>query len=198
MTTAVTPAPDMTWHDLLKNYHQLIQRVDGLCRQITGEFITDIACKEGCDACCRHITLFPVEAAVLALALNDLSPEQNCGIRERARNASPATPCPLLNAGRCQLYQFRPLICRTHGMPLLIGTGSDRRVDFCPLNFAGVTTLPGSAIIDLDRLNELLVAVNALFCATSPFFPSATRRYTIAEALRLRLPDRPLSGEQPF
>jgi len=31
--------------------------------------------------------------------------------------ASRKAPCPLLLDGRCRLYQFRPMICRMHGLP---------------------------------------------------------------------------------
>lgn len=31
--------------------------------------------------------------------------------------ASKKIPCPLLKNGRCSLYQFRPMICRMHGLP---------------------------------------------------------------------------------
>ena len=63
-----------------------------------------------------------------------------------------------------------------------------RTVDFCPLNFQGIGSLPGSAVIDLDRLNTTLTAVNALFVAefSRPSF-SESRRLTIAEALLLDL-----------
>ncbi len=46
-------------------------------------------------------------------------------------------------------------------------------MDVCPLNFKGVDSLPGSAMIDLDRLNTTLTAINGLFVADhagpSPF-----------------------------
>ena len=59
-------------------------------------------------------------------------------------------------------------------------------MDFCPENFKGVKNLPGSAVIDLERLNTALVAVDALFCRE--YFPEGRadkERYTIAEALLL-------------
>lgn len=31
--------------------------------------------------------------------------------------ASKKIPCPLLNMDRCRLYEFRPMICRMHGLP---------------------------------------------------------------------------------
>lgn len=39
----------------------------------------------------------------------------------------------------------------------------ERRVDVCPLNCRGVEQLPGEAVLDLERLNTLLVSVNVLY-----------------------------------
>ena len=109
-------------------------------------------------------------------------------IRERARRSSPDGPCPLLEESRCLLYTARPIICRTHGLPLIMTQDGERTVDFCPLNFQGLDTLPGNAVIDLDRLNTTLAAVNALFVAEYYHgSPPEKERLTIAEALLIIL-----------
>jgi uncharacterized protein len=94
--------------------------------------------------------------------------------------------CPLLGNHRCLLYAARPIICRTHGLPIIYSEGSERKVDCCPLNLGeGEQPLSGSAIIDLDRLNTLLVAVNALFLAHADAC-GLPERLTIAEALKVK------------
>ncbi|MCM2357759.1 MAG: YkgJ family cysteine cluster protein [Geobacteraceae bacterium] len=166
------------------NYRDLLARVDHLCRTITGEFAAQLACRPGCAGCCRHISLFPVEAVALAAALGRLPVEQAAAIRARAGRALPDGPCPLLGDGLCLLYETRPIICRTHGLPLLTALEGKRSIDFCPLNFRGLDSLPGSAVIDLDRLNTTLAAINALF--VTEFFgdaPPEQERLSIAEAL---------------
>ncbi len=174
--------------DILNNYQTLVTRVDELCTAVTTEFGAQLACRPGCAGCCRHLSLFPVEGIALASTLSALPTAEATRIRERARLSSPDVPCPLLEDGRCLLYTARPIICRTHGLPLLTSQEGKRTVDFCPLNFQGLDTLPGSAVIDLDRLNTTLAAVNALFVAE--FFrgnPPERERVTIAEALLLKL-----------
>lgn len=167
----------------LNNYRALIQRVDELCQRIEARFAERIACRKGCSECCRHLSLFPVEGAALAEAVTALSPAEAKRLRSRAREASSDSPCPLLEDGACLLYGARPLICRTHGMPLITATDGERRIDFCPLNFQGVPSLPGDAVIDLERLNEILTAVNALFVGPDADGERTSRRVTIAEAL---------------
>ncbi len=94
--------------------------------------------------------------------------------------------CPLLAGGECLLYGARPLICRTHGLPLLVDDGAGRRVDFCPENFRGLESLPGEAVLDLERLNAALAAVDAHFAEEAFGGGKAPRRrLTLADALLL-------------
>jgi len=170
--------------DSLHNYRTLVERVDALGQRIETEFRAQIACRRGCDACCRHLSLFWVEGVALAQALVDLPEPVAEEIRERARRSAADGPCPLLADGDCLLYAARPIICRTHGLPLLTGEGEARRIDYCPENFRGIDALPAGAVIDLDRLNTSLAAINALF--VSEMFhgrPPDRERLTIAEAL---------------
>jgi len=146
----------------LANYRALVVRVDELCRQIGEGWKAHIVCHQGCDSCCRHLQLFPVEAAALAAALHTLPPAEVLELQGRARQSSPDA-CPLLVEGSCRLYAARPLICRTHGLPLLMTGAQGAHVDYCPKNFTGVVSLPASAVIDLERLNTALVAINQLY-----------------------------------
>ena len=172
----------------LQNYLNLVARVDALCRRILLEYGETVFCREGCDCCCRHISLFPVEAVALAGALSALPARQSARIRNMARAASAAAACPLLENGRCLLYEARPIICRTHGFPLLADRGGEREIDFCPKNFTGITTFPADAILDLDLLNTTLAAINAVFIASrGDCTPPEQERISIAEALQLEI-----------
>lgn len=171
---------------LLKNYRQLVARVDELCGRIEQAFRERIVCRRGCDGCCRHLALFRVEGVALALALAEQPEAEAEAIRERARRATDAGPCPLLKDGECLLYRARPIICRTHGLPLLGQREGERFVDYCPENFRGLQSLPASAVIDLETLNSALAAINGLFVAeTLGGRHSADERITIARALLL-------------
>lgn len=171
---------------MLRNYQQLSVRVGELCGQIEERCSEHLACREGCDSCCRHLSLFWVEAVALAWALKQADPAQAETIRQQARDAKSDGPCPLLLGGRCLLYAARPLICRTHGLPLLLERDGERRIDYCPLNFQQATTLPPGALVNLEALNTTLAAVNALF--VQELFGEAgpsVERLSIAEALLL-------------
>jgi len=165
----------------LANYLALVERIDALCTRTGERFASHISCRAGCDACCRHLSVFAVEAAGLREALGRLPGEDAAQVRRRAEQAEPQGPCPLLHDGLCLLYRARPVICRTHGLPLLLQHDGVDRVDFCPENFKDLQSIPGSAVIDLERLNTMLAAINSLYLQAFP----GPERLTIAQALTL-------------
>ncbi|BCA78622.1 YkgJ family cysteine cluster protein [Desulfuromonas sp. AOP6] len=171
-------------------YLQLRDKVDTLCRQIEKAHTDAISCQAGCDSCCLALTLFPVEAYALAKAVAAQPETVRERLRGRGRKVGDNGACPLLEEGHCLLYGDRPIICRTHGLPILLREPEGTRVDFCPLNFVGYDSLTGSSLIDLERLNELLAAINHDF-VTRNFGPQALPdRIAIGEALRLPWPPR--------
>jgi len=147
----------------LAPYRALLEQVDRLCGTIAAAYPEQITCREGCSACCTLQGILPVEAASLSLAFRQLSSVEAKRLRRQLSAAADEEFCPLLADDRCPLYAARPVICRTHGLPLLVEDQHGRRVDRCPLNFAGVETLPGSAVISLETLNLALVAANRHF-----------------------------------
>ena len=164
--------------DGLENYRTLLSRVDELCRRTHEAFGEEITCRAGCDACCRHLSIFSVEAAALRQALAELPPGERESVRSFAAGAQ-ENRCPLLHDGLCLLYRARPIICRTHGLPLLLLRNGERSVDFCPENFRGLQSIPGGAVIDLERLNMMLATINALYLQAHP----GPERITLAQTL---------------
>ena len=153
--------------DFLENYKQLTARVDALCSAIAATLGEQITCSEGCSSCCTAITVFPVEAAAMQEALENLPGKKAEEIRRHISEHADDERCPLLLRHRCLLYDARPIICRTHGLPITYLTEGEHRSDCCPLNLTDCESLSGTSVLDLDKLNHLLVAVNSLYLAQS-------------------------------
>ena len=172
----------------LENYLNLVARVDRLCSHILECAGSAVVCRKGCDACCRHLSLFPVEAMALRLALDTLPPGHRRRITDKARNAT-EEDCPLLDGGICLLYPHRPVICRTHGMPILMAPEGDDApaLDFCPLNFRGMEEMDRSMIIDLEQLNTALAAVNRIFTDQVLDQAELPERILLSDALLMEL-----------
>lgn len=171
---------------LFKNYNQLVAKVDTLCSDIMVQCAGEIHCRKGCDSCCRHFSIFWVEAVNLARAARRLPQQKLLALRRKAQSLGEQDSCPLLEDGACLLYDARPIICRSHGLPILTRFQENHVIDFCPRNFTKTDSISGNLVINLDLLNNTLAATNALF--VSRYFdgdPPPVDRITIAEALLL-------------
>lgn len=152
---------------ILENYKQLTTRVDALCNAIAAPLGDQITCSAGCSSCCTSITIFPVEAAAMREALKNLPEQQAEEIQHHISEHADNERCPLLHHHRCLLYDARPIICRTHGLPIVYNIDGQRSSDCCPLNLTETESVSGSSVVDLDKLNTLLVAVNSIYLSQS-------------------------------
>jgi uncharacterized protein len=166
----------------LDNYRQLTARVDALCNTIKTALREQITCSAGCSSCCTSITVFPVEASALRIALKTLPDRQAEEILRHVSEHAEGERCPLLLHNRCLLYEARPIICRTHGLPIIYTTDGQRSSDCCPHNLSETESLSGTSVIDVDKLNTLLVAVNSIYLSQTESAETDVR-VTIAEAL---------------
>ena len=167
------------------HYNEYISKVDLFCTDVKKVYDSSIICSKGCDSCCRHLSLFPVEAIHMRVAMDTCSQDVRMKIIEKAEASlqAPQGDCPLLDQGECLLYEVRPMICRTHGYPILVEEGGEFRVDHCPLNFRSGETIDRRFILDLNTLNTALATINRLFvndCLGGQEIPD---RLLLAEAL---------------
>ena len=166
----------------LDNYKQLTARIDALCNEIAAALGEQITCSAGCSSCCTAITVFSVEAAAMREALANLPDTTAEEIRRHVSEHADDERCPLLLHHRCLLYDARPIICRTHGLPIVYTTDDQRNSDCCPLNLTEAESISGSHVVDLDKLNTLLVAVNSIYLSQTDSSESP-ERLTFAEVI---------------
>jgi hypothetical protein len=102
-------------------------------------------CSRGCSACCIDgLTVFTVEAQNIARHYAELL---------KHGEPHPAGACAFLDPkGNCRIYDHRPYVCRTQGLPLrwteIPPDGSPVEMrDICPVNEAGppIDELPPEA-----------------------------------------------------
>ena len=171
----------------IKKYHQLIAQLDEACGVIQEKYADQIACRKGCAGnCCRiHLSIFAIEGLALARSLEKVPRDQAQHIRKKARNTAGRHPCPLLEDGACLMYDSRLVICRTHGLPMRIEYRSRQSIGFCQKNFQNFDPVPDDAVMDLDRINADLKALNREFFETYRGPLELRERFTIGEALLL-------------
>ena len=140
------------------SYRDILQRADRFFASVTESQAQNLQCGRGCSLCCHG--LFEIgsgDVPVIADGLAQLHPSRRQKIVRRARalvessahpnlrECSPdekeaffdrtaSTACPNLDdSGACMIYEHRPLVCRTFGLPLR--DGDNYLGDVCELNF---------------------------------------------------------------
>ena len=122
----------------------------------------NMKCRNGCDLCCIDFSIFPVEFYFILSKLKKKNFETEIG--QDSRNEI----CVFLKNGSCAIYQYRPIMCRTHGLPLLYANdNSEFELSACELNFTDFdfddftyeNTLPQ------DKYNSKLFMLNREFVA---------------------------------
>lgn len=97
--------------------------------RLTSRHAERLTCKRGCHDCCvDDLTVFAVEADHI---------RANAGaVLDEAPRAEGA--CAFLDAeGACRIYEVRPYVCRTQGLPLRWVEDDAEYRDICPLNEEG-------------------------------------------------------------
>lgn len=130
---------------------QLIQIVDAALAEASRRSGAWLVCGPGCNQCCKGpFEITALDAARLQTGLTGLDPERAAKVLERARlymeRAGEATLqqlleedgmdeelCPALDpsTGMCDLYDARPVTCRTFGPPALSADGSYCVCELC-------------------------------------------------------------------
>lgn len=144
------------------DYRKILERADAHFATVMESQRQNLQCGAGCSLCCYG--LFEIgsgDVPLLAEGLEMAHPARRKKIIKRAleivesgrhpnlRECGPeekeaffdrtqSTPCPILDeAGLCMMYEHRPLVCRTFGLPLR--EGRKYLGDVCELNFTAAT-----------------------------------------------------------
>jgi Fe-S-cluster containining protein len=110
-------------------FEQLLREIEKSSTQLHKQHIDQTVCKKGCDKCCMNFNLLPVEFYSILSSIK--------GKPIKIELTGNTDSCPFLSDHTCQIYQFRPSICRSHGLPILNmdEEGENWELSYCPLNF---------------------------------------------------------------
>lgn len=137
---------------------ELAHKVDAFFARVAVRHGTDMQCATGCSDCCHvRLTVTAVEAAAIRAHVTTWPTEQRRNLAE----AGPTDRCAALDAaGRCKIYPARPLVCRSHGVPIRLRRGALPVVQACYRNFTHTTPDP-DCVLDQVTLSTTLLAVDA-------------------------------------
>lgn len=161
--------------DRAKLLEALARNVDGFVERVDARYPGALTCHAGCSDCCLGgLSVTLTEAEAIEALLSTLPPEARERIAARADAATDERCAALEDDGRCGIYAARPLVCRSHGLPIRFdvdapegeATAGRRRltvVDACPKNFVGcdLEALEPSCVLDQETLSRALGTLDA-------------------------------------
>ena len=147
---------------LLSQYQTLCRYCDDAFAMTLQAFRAHIRCAQGCASCCLLETVVPLEAFVITSYLESAASHSSAA--RSYRTPQTQTRCVFLHEDTCVIYSVRPLICRTHGLPIRYPDG--QAIDACPLNFADIdrATIDIQFVLDAERITHNLMRLNLAFC----------------------------------
>ncbi|VAX17300.1 hypothetical protein MNBD_NITROSPINAE01-1002 [hydrothermal vent metagenome] len=155
--------------DAYSNYKKFVEHLDTRVSTLKTRHNHDMKCGVGCDSCClTSRSVLPVEGSFILKALRRLDGDFRGKLLEFAQGN--LNVCPMLLGGVCSIYESRPVICRTHGLPLLVDTGEEIGVDYCQSNFADrdhAEPFDGTEVMDTLELNANLRRINEEFIGSN-------------------------------
>lgn len=143
-------------------YRQLTAKVDAFFARVAERHADDLRCAPGCAMCCHdRLSVTTVEADAVRGLVATLEPAARSALQ---RTLDDVSKCAALDGdGRCQIYEARPLVCRSHGVPIKTrAPGHLPVVTACALNFTarGPAAADADCILDQTTLSATLLAIN--------------------------------------
>lgn len=142
----------------INDYFQLINEIEHITEKLSNIHSQHIKCCKTCSSCCEKFMVLPVEKYIIE---NQIS-KANFEIAD-----SNSTSCKYLINNICSIYNFRPVMCRTHGFPLLYFNSDMQTYEFssCDMNFIDfeLENLTEDICILMDEINTRLYSLNQKF-----------------------------------
>lgn len=168
----------MEKNNALIEYRKIRDEIDKKVEILETQHRKHLKCASGCDMCCMDYRIFPVEFFSI---LDEL--------KSRAVAIKPETgdlndeDCVFLKNHKCTIYSSRPIICRTHGLPLLFANDDgDWELSACELNFTDFdfSEFTFDNTFPQDKFNSRLFLVN------KDFIKSFNKKYGEFELIRIK------------
>ena len=145
-----------------EKYKLLINEIDEHTAILDDIHHKHMNCKNGCALCCIDFSVFPIEFYYL---LNQLKAQN---VKHKSDSDLSTDICVFLLNNSCTIYNQRPIMCRTHGLPLLYANDNgDWELSACELNFTefNFDDFTMENTLPQDKYNSKLFLLNREFIA---------------------------------
>ncbi len=144
-------------------YSKLIKNTDKTSESLSAKHSPHMNCRSGCDLCCMNYSILPIEFHYILEQLRKAGLKKNS-----STDKEDAEGCVFLINHTCSIYNHRPMICRTHGLPLLYTNDNyEWELSTCELNFRefDYENFSPENTFPQDKFNSRLFMLNKEFIA---------------------------------
>jgi hypothetical protein len=147
----------------VSRYADVANKVDAFFARVSARHGRDMQCESGCSDCCAvRLTVTAAEGQAIRDFVAGWSSSRRATLATNVA-AAPADLCAALDPnGRCLIYEARPIVCRSHGVPIRMTTASLPVIQACFRNFTerGPAAADPDCILDQTTLSALVLAVD--------------------------------------
>jgi Fe-S-cluster containining protein len=110
-------------------FKELRDKVDSKCNDLLSIHKKNMYCRRFCSKCCQLFKILPIEFHFIQENICD----KNIAVNQDFKKDE----CKFLVNKECSIYEYRPIICRTHGYPLarFNDEAGAYEISYCDLNF---------------------------------------------------------------
>ena len=152
----------MSHSSYLNKYLTLRNKIDNESNKLEQMHKSQMVCNKGCDSCCESLTIFPIEYYTIKEDIKKLN-----NLPKNKLWNSITKSCRFLVNGECAIYESRPIICRTQGLPILYKSikGENFELSICKLNFTNseASSFNMDNSLYMSPLNSQLFIMNTEF-----------------------------------
>lgn len=143
--------------DPIEKHREVRNTIDKRVSALEKTHHKHMVCRKGCDLCCMDYSIFPVEffSVLKELKARNFVAEKSTATTENG--------CVFLVNHACTIYAERPVICRTHGLPLIFANDDGEfELSACELNFTNFDfeDFDMDNTFHQDKYNSMLFMLN--------------------------------------
>ncbi len=141
-----------------RKYKKLVEEIEKETGLLEKFHLKHMHCKKGCDLCCIDFSIFPIEFHYILHNIRGKNIDLEVHTDENI--------CKFLNYHSCTIYSYRPVMCRTHGFPLIYTSEEgEPELSVCHLNFTDFdfADFTFENTIPQDKFNSKLFLLNKEF-----------------------------------
>ena len=105
----------------MEKYRDFLKELDLRLNSYINLHKNYIQCQKGCSFCCQKgdYPISELELKYLMQGFIKLENEKKQIVQNNVKNMQKGEACPFLVDDLCSLYEYRPIICRVHGLAYL-------------------------------------------------------------------------------